>query len=153
MSRTSQRGKIRWDPTTCVSLAVAVGSDIVVDVVLMVRFKEGEEQVEWFLFVYVDVPYRRVGQCIHAVAGEFDGIALVVVHDGIVRLGGKLEKVRPEPVLVPSLLMLRDWVLIRKVPLADVSRAVTRLAKMVGQCLSLWWECEAIAVDAGLRRI
>ncbi len=51
MGRSSQCGQIRWNPFGCVSLTVAVGWWIVVQVILMMRFQIRQKQKKWVVLM------------------------------------------------------------------------------------------------------
>jgi hypothetical protein len=53
---------------------------IIITMILLVWFQEGQKQEKWVVLVFVDVADRGVGQRIHAVAGQAYQLHIVVVQ-------------------------------------------------------------------------
>ena len=101
----------------------------------------------------VDVADRRVGHRVDAVAGQLPLRAVAVVEDGVVGVGGELEDVGGEPVLIAAALLRRHRLDVGEVPLADVAGAVAGAGEDIRQRLGVLGQGDLVAEDAGLRRV
>ena len=69
------------------------------------RLEVGEEEEERLCLVCVDIADGRIGQGVDAVAGQLHGLAVVVVEQRVVGVGGELQHVGGQPVLVAAALL------------------------------------------------
>ena len=104
----------------------------------------------------VDVADHGIGQRVHPIAGEVDWLVVVVVQGRLVRVGGELEDVGGEPVVVSAAVSCRDRsgrIPGVEVPLADVSGGVPRLAEVVCEGFQIAGQRDAVPVATGARGV
>ena len=95
----------------------------------------------------------RVREGVHPVTWKPDGIVVFVVHDRAVSLGGELDDVGGQPVLVSAAFGLGHRFCARQVPLSDVGGAVVRLAETVRQRSRPLRQGNIVLVAAGRGRV
>lgn len=136
MGRSAQCRQIGWNPLGGVLFTIAIGWWIVIEMVLMMRLDVGDKEKEGILLIGIDIADGGVGQCIDAVAGQLDLLAVVVKHHGVVGVRGEFEQIRCQPVLIAATLGFGDRFFQRQMPLADVTSGVTGAAESAAPALS-----------------
>ena len=117
----------------------------------MMRLDIGQEEEERGLLVVVDVADSCIRQRVHAIAGQLDGFAIVVIHDSIVGIRGELQHIGGQPALVAAPVRLRHRPgdpPVRQMPLADIARIVARLPEEMCQRARILWQRDGVAITA-----
>ena len=132
----AQGGQVGRGVAAGVALPVAIRRRVVVEVVLVVRLQEGEEQEERLLAWLGEVADGGVGLGVDPVAGEPHRLLVVVEQHHVVAVGDELEQVGREPAVVAAACRLGHCAVkpaVGQVPLADVGGVVAGALEVMGQ--------------------
>ena len=61
-----------------------------------------EEQVKGLIAGLVNIPNRGIGHGVHAITGQLDRLAVLIIHDRIISIRRKFQRVRSQPVIVTA---------------------------------------------------
>lgn len=92
--------QVGGSPAAPVALLVTIRRRVTVHMILEMWLDERGEQEEGMLLVRVNVANGRVGQRVNPLAGEADGLVLVVVQHGVIRIRRELQRVGGKPIFV-----------------------------------------------------
>ena len=107
----------------------------------------GEKEKKGLRLVRVNITDRGVRLGIDSITWQFDRLIVIVIHYQIVGTGRELEQIGSEPVVVTTPGLLWHGIFGSQVPLTDVTRGITRFAKVVCQGLGINRQAFAVLPD------